>query len=140
MASLSTRQVSRKRTDKSQSPSFKNDGISPKKNHLPRSQVVQEIHDKAKEKQHVVIGSSAATGKTSLLQLLEKRLVEEEGANVIRINLNSTMTVESLLEELAEQGMVQKISHNSENSKTLGCFWMMHRMPTTENLIRSGSL
>jgi hypothetical protein len=106
MASLSTPQVSRKRPDESQSPSLKNDGISPQKNHLPRSEVVQQIYDTARDRQHVVIGSSAATGKTSLLQLLKKKLVEEEeGANVIRIHLNSSMTVQHLMELLTKNGI-----------------------------------
>jgi hypothetical protein len=66
-----------------------------------------------------VIGSSAATGKTSLLQLLKKRLdQEEEGANVVRINLNSTMTVQHLMEELAEYGIVQQMARLGEVKNT----------------------
>jgi hypothetical protein len=106
---FSTPKASRKR-DKSESPTIKNDGISPDKNHLPRSEVVEEIYKAARSNQHVVIGSSAATGKTSLLQLLEKRLMEEEeGASVIRINMNSTDTADSLLQQLAEEGICKEV-------------------------------
>ena len=105
MASLSTPQVSRKRSNKWLSPSFKVAGIFPKKNHLPRASVVQQIYDTAKERQHVVIGSSAATGKTSLLQLLEKRLDEEQGATVVRISMNRMYTNESFMGRLAEEGI-----------------------------------
>jgi len=119
MASLSTPPVSRKRADKSQSPSLKNDGISPQKNHLPRSEVVQRIYDAAKERQHVVIGSSAATGKTSLLQLLKKKLEEEEErVNVVRINMNSTDTADGLLRLLAEKGICKDVEKLSSLENT----------------------
>ena len=110
----------RRVTDKSESPSFKNDGISPQKKHLPRSQVIQAIYDTALEKQHVVLGSSAATGKTSLLQLLEKRLMEEEeeGASAIRINMNSTDTADSLLQQLAEEGICKEVKKLRSLEKT----------------------
>jgi len=51
------------------------------------------IYDTAKERQHVVIVSLATTGKTSLLQLLEKQLEEEKGATVVQISMNRAYTV-----------------------------------------------
>jgi len=40
----------------------------------------------------------AATGKTFLLQLLEKRLLEgEQGASVVRISMNRAYTVKSFM-------------------------------------------
>jgi hypothetical protein len=56
-----------------------------------------------------VIGSSAATGKTSLIQLLEKKLEGETGATVVRIDLNSTDTVESLFQDLAAAGISRRV-------------------------------
>jgi hypothetical protein len=97
--------ASRKRP-KPVSPSFKNDGISLSKPHLPRSDVVQQIYDTAKEKQHVVLGSSAATGKTSLIHLIKMKVLQEDGdANVIRINLNPMHTVDDLMVLLKEKGL-----------------------------------
>jgi hypothetical protein len=94
------------RVPKPVSPSFKNDGISPSKPHLPRSDVVQQIYDTAKEKQHVVLCSSAATGKTSLIQLIKKKVLQEDGdANVIRINLYPMHTVDDLMVLLKEKGL-----------------------------------
>jgi predicted AAA+ superfamily ATPase len=57
----------------------------------------------------VVLASSAATGKTSLLQFLEKRLKEEEGASVIRIDMDRAGTVESLFEQLAKKGIYTEV-------------------------------
>jgi hypothetical protein len=103
---LNRPESSRKRP-KPVSPSFKNDGISLlSKPHLPRSDVVQQIYDTAKEKQHVVLDSSAASGKSSLIQLIEKKVLQEYGdANVIRINLNSMGTLDDLIEQLKEEGL-----------------------------------
>ena len=56
------------------SPSLKTDGIALDRPHLGRERVVQEIFETALEKQFVVLKSPAATGKTSLLQLLEQAL------------------------------------------------------------------
>jgi len=80
MANLETPPSSKGRTGPP-SPSIKSDGISMSSSHLPRTSVVQEIYSIAKTQQHVVVGSSAATGKTSLLQLLAEGL-EAKGANV----------------------------------------------------------
>eukprot|EP00978_Attheya_sp_CCMP212_P021106 scaffold61258_cov52-Attheya_sp.AAC.1 len=104
MATIATPQASRKRTDESQPPSLKADGISSGKKHLPREAAVQKLYTTAKHRQHVVIGSPAATGKTSLLQLLEKRLKEEK-ANVVRINMNRAGSAESLLRQLSRKGI-----------------------------------
>jgi hypothetical protein len=105
MATIATPQASRKRTDESQSPSLKADGISTRQKHLPREAAVQELYNTAKKRQHVVIGSPAATGKSSLIQLLGKKLKGEEGAKVVRINMNSTSTSLSLLNVLKSKGV-----------------------------------
>jgi Cdc6-like AAA superfamily ATPase len=52
-----------------------------------------------------VLGSSAATGKTSLIQLIKEKVLQEDGnANVIRINLNPMDTVDDLMVLLKEKG------------------------------------
>jgi energy-coupling factor transporter ATP-binding protein EcfA2 len=88
MSSLSTPPASTKPQGEKNSPSLKADGISITHNrwYLLRSDVVQEIYSTCKEKQYAVIGSPPATGKTSLLQLLQKAL-EDKGSNVVRLNI-----------------------------------------------------
>jgi hypothetical protein len=108
MATIATPSASEKRTDKSQSPSLKADGISRQKNHLPREAAVEELYNTAKLRQHVVLGSSAATGKTSLLQLLEKKLEREEGTTVLKINLNRGFTATYFLERLAKEAGIEQ--------------------------------
>jgi hypothetical protein len=49
-----------------QSPCLKNDGISIGQLQLPRVKAVQSIYDAAKKRQHVVVSSPPATGKTLL--------------------------------------------------------------------------
>lgn len=102
MTSLSTPSTS-KRTDP-QSPSLKTDGIQTDKNHLPREKVVQNIYNTAKRQQYVVIGSSAATGKTSLLQLLAIGL-EKKGATVVEMSILDRGT-DHLFEFLDRAGIV----------------------------------
>ena len=84
------------------SPSLKNDGIALDRLHLPRNSVVDEIYNNAKSSQHVVIGSPAGTGKTSLIQLLRKKL-KDEGATVVRLNMNSAYSAKDYLEKLREK-------------------------------------
>ena len=123
MSALSTPKASKVRPDGPQSPSLKTDGISISKNHLPRSAVVQEIYSTAKKQQYVVIGSSAATGKTSLLQLLKKRL-EEKGANVIRLNITDEGPDE-LIAELALDGIVKNERKLRELCQNNSAVWLL---------------
>ena len=67
-------------------PVFTTDGILPDRPHLFREAAVEGILRTAREGQYVVIGSSAATGKTALLQLIRQKL-KSQGSNVIRISL-----------------------------------------------------
>jgi predicted AAA+ superfamily ATPase len=104
--------------DKSESPIIKNDGIHPYSNHLPRSKVVEKIYETARSNQHVAIGSSAGTGKTSLLQLLEKRLNEEEGPiEIIVIYMNRSRTADCLLAQLARHGINHEDRHEVRQVK-----------------------
>jgi hypothetical protein len=105
MASLSP-QPSLQQPAPPKSPSLKNDGISTDKLHLPRVKVVQSIYDAALLRQHVVVSSPAATGKTSLLQLLHNKLeIEERNVTVLRINMNDKDTVDDLFVQLARKGI-----------------------------------
>ena len=67
-------------------PHLNTDGIDLQRPHLRRENTVQAILQTARNGQHVVLCSAAATGKTSLLQLLRQRL-KLEGANAKRIFL-----------------------------------------------------
>jgi hypothetical protein len=97
--------------------SLEADGISSQRNHLPREAAVQELYNTAKQRQHVVIGSSAATGKTSLIQLLENKLEREEGTTVLKINLNRSFTAKYYLERLAkEAGIEQSTLKEAKNT------------------------
>ena len=113
-----TPKASTQRPDGSQSPSLKTDGIFIRKNHLPRSDVVQQIYATAKSQQYVVIGASAATGKTSLLQLVEKEL-EQEGANVIRLSILDRGTG-VLFEQLEGEGI-----GNNKKLRELKNTWLL---------------
>jgi len=92
---------------------------SPSKEHLPRTEVVDKIYDAAKSHQHVVIGSSAATGKTSLLQLLKKKLKEDHGdeVNVIRICMSSDESSEYYKELLVTKGIPKEIEELEKSTK-----------------------
>eukprot|EP00529_Nitzschia_sp_RCC80_P029529 CAMPEP_0113491866 /NCGR_PEP_ID=MMETSP0014_2-20120614/27778_1 /TAXON_ID=2857 /ORGANISM="Nitzschia sp." /LENGTH=315 /DNA_ID=CAMNT_0000385673 /DNA_START=281 /DNA_END=1226 /DNA_ORIENTATION=- /assembly_acc=CAM_ASM_000159 len=70
-AMSSSTQPPKAKRAKSKAPQLKLNGIDGERNHLERKQVVEEIYATALKRQYVVIGSSSATGKTSLLQLLE---------------------------------------------------------------------
>jgi hypothetical protein len=106
MSSLSTPPASTRPQGEKNPPSLKVDGISITHNrwYLPRSDVVQAIYSTCKMKQYAVIGSPPATGKTSLLQLLEKGLEDKE-SNVIRLYITD-VGPEELMAKLARQGVV----------------------------------
>mmetsp|Transcript_57127 Transcript_57127/g.139242 ORF Transcript_57127/g.139242 Transcript_57127/m.139242 type:complete len:303 (-) Transcript_57127:2280-3188(-) len=72
-AMSSSTQPPKAKRAKSKAPQLKLNGIDGERNHLERKQVVEEIYATALKRQYVVIGSSSATGKTSLLQLLEAK-------------------------------------------------------------------
>lgn len=55
-----------------------------------------------------MIGSPAATGKTSLIQLLEKKLEREEGTTVLKINLNRCFTTEYYLGTLRKEAGIEQ--------------------------------
>jgi hypothetical protein len=85
-------------------PVLKTDGIVLERLHLPREQKMEEILRTARQRQHVVIGSPPATGKTSLLQLIRHKL-RSQGANVIRMSLRD-VGVDSLSKQLENKGIV----------------------------------
>ena len=94
------------------------DGIDLGKQHLSRCDTLQRIYEAAKENQYVVLGSPPATGKTSLLQLLQKSL-SEKGANVIRFPIRSE--ADALVKNLAENG----ITANEEVMQKLKNTWLL---------------
>ena len=96
------------------SPSLKNDGIALDRLHLPRYSVVDKIYNTAKNSQHVVIGSPAGTGKTSLIQLLQKKL-RDEGANVIRLNMSSAYAADYYITKLREKQIDPADADSLEN-------------------------
>lgn len=64
-----------------------------------------------------MIGSPAATGKTSLIQLLEKKLEGEEGTTVLKITMNHSFTAEYYLGRLAkEAGIKQSTLKEAKNT------------------------
>ena len=68
---------------------LRSDGIFIEREHLPRRDVVQQVIELAQRRQHVVLGSPPATGKTSLLQLIKRQLRDSETAKkVLQIPLN----------------------------------------------------
>jgi len=93
----------RDRDARSPSPVLKSDGISLRGKHLRRRDVVQEIIQTARARQHVILGSPPAMGKTSLIQLLEQQL-KSEGASVIRMQ-GIHLGVQNMLETLREEGI-----------------------------------
>mmetsp|Transcript_57126 Transcript_57126/g.139232 ORF Transcript_57126/g.139232 Transcript_57126/m.139232 type:complete len:362 (-) Transcript_57126:2323-3408(-) len=119
-AMSSSTQPPKAKRAKSKAPQLKLNGIDGERNHLERKQVVEEIYATALKRQYVVIGSSSATGKTSLLQLLEAKL-EDKGANVVRINMRSRTSPVRLLELLKEQGIVDDIKQFRQLEST----WML---------------
>ena len=96
------------------SPSLKSDGIALDRLHLPRYSVVDKIYNTAKNLQHVVIGSPAGTGKTSLIQLLRKKL-RDEGANVIRLNMSSAYAADYYITKLREKQIDPADADSLEN-------------------------
>jgi len=123
MSALLTPKASKARPDGSKPPSLKTDGISMSKNHLPRSDVVQEIFSTATKQQYVVIGSAPATGKTSLLQLLKKG-VEEKGHTVIRLNITD-VGPDELTAELARDGIVKNERKLKEFCQNSSAVWLL---------------
>ena len=93
----------RDRVARSPSPVLKSDGISLRGKHLRRGDIVQEIIQTARARQHVILGSPPATGKTSLIQLLEQQL-KSEGASVIRMQ-GLHLGLQNMLETLREGGI-----------------------------------
>ena len=102
------------------SPSRKLDGIDLGKQHLSRSDTLQRIYEAAKGNQYVVLGSPPATGKTSLLQLLQQSLKTEKGANVIRFPVRSK-PADVLVQKLAEKG----ITDDEEAMQKLQNTWLL---------------
>ena len=76
MAAMATaeRPTKRPSEDEVPSPVLRTDGIAIRSKHLTRQDVVEEIVEIAQARQHVVV-RAPATGKTSLLQLVEKRVL-----------------------------------------------------------------
>lgn len=88
----------------SNAPILKSDGISMKGDHLRRSDIVDSIIQVARARQHVVVGSPPATGKTALLQLVEQKLRGIPGSTVHRLHLKDTGSA-NLFERLAKKGV-----------------------------------
>lgn len=92
-------------------PSLIGDGIILERAHLPRLDLIQQALSTAREYRYVVLGTPAATGKTSLIQLLQQTL-DGNGAKVIRMNMNSAWDARHYLELLKGKG-VDVTDHDS---------------------------
>jgi hypothetical protein len=116
MSSPSTPPASTKPQGEKNPPSLKSDGISINHNrwYLQRSDVVQEIYSIGRKKQYAIIRSPPATGKTSLLQLLEN-------FNVIRMSCNQDVGPDEVRANLASQGIVK----NKQKLEELKPTWVL---------------
>ena len=115
-----TPSTKRPREEQVSSPVLRTDGIALKGNHLKRTNVVNRIISTARERQHVVVGSSPATGKTSLLQLVEQ-IVERDEATVIRFSPRHR-GLGTLFSILAEEGFP---ASGTSKLKQLRNTWLM---------------
>ena len=69
---------------------------------------MQQVIKLAQRRQHVVLGSPPATGKTSLLQLIKRQLRDSETVKkVLQIPLNTTLSVAIVKEKLAGIGITE---------------------------------
>ena len=85
---------------------LRTDGIFIERDHLPRRDVVQRVIELAQLRQHVVLSSPPATGKTSVLQLIKRQLRDSETVRkVLQIPLNTTLSVAAVKEKLAGIGI-----------------------------------
>eukprot|EP00523_Entomoneis_sp_CCMP467_P012077 CAMPEP_0168717728 /NCGR_PEP_ID=MMETSP0724-20121128/149_1 /TAXON_ID=265536 /ORGANISM="Amphiprora sp., Strain CCMP467" /LENGTH=468 /DNA_ID=CAMNT_0008764213 /DNA_START=9 /DNA_END=1415 /DNA_ORIENTATION=+ len=82
--------------------------------HLRRDAVVNSIIAAARSRQFVVVGAPPATGKTSLLQLVENNLRQKHGATVHRLHLKDTGETH-LLERLKNKGIEEDRLDDLEN-------------------------
>ena len=103
-------------------PSLKTDGIALDRQHLGREKVVQEIFETALEKQFVVLGSPAATGKTSLLQLLEQALKvrakeKQQECRVIRFH-TVDIGADALIRQLEKKGISNDVEVLRQHKNT----------------------
>ena len=113
----------------SQSPvsSFKSNGITLSKAHLPRKDVVDDIFEKADKHQIVVVASPASTGKTSLLQLIRKRLIDEdqEGLDVVKLYMRSDKTSDYYTDLLANEYGIDSTNQKKVDDSNKKVFWLL---------------
>ena len=97
------------------------DGILINREHLERSELVGRVIQETREgKQHVVVGSPPATGKTSLLQLIEKEYRNAYNATrVIKLTINESMKPQFLFDHLDGKGISQDADKLAQLGDTL---------------------
>jgi energy-coupling factor transporter ATP-binding protein EcfA2 len=101
--------------------SRRSDGIALDRRYLPRAEIIQDVYEKAKEHNFVVLSAPPSSGKTSLLQLLEDRLRKEKNTiTAIALSVR-TLTVEELLRQFSERG----INSDGEARRKLQNTWLL---------------
>ena len=99
---------------------LRSDGILLEREHLGRNAAVNEIIDLARSRQYVVLGSPPATGKTSLLQLVQKKL-RSQGATVKRLPLTGFLTIEEVKTKINQLGL----SADEDDMKNVVNTWLL---------------
>ena len=84
-------------------PLLRNDGILIDREHLKRKDAVKEIIELARSKQYVILASPPATGKTSLLQLVQQEL-RRQGATTKKLHLTGYLTIGEVKGKLNQVG------------------------------------
>lgn len=98
---------------------YQNDGIDLKRDHLRQKDAVVDITKLTRERKHIILGSPPAMGKTSLLQLVKKEFLKDEGIKVLHRCLRTLDKVEKILAKLEKLGIKDdEDSSSDENGKS----------------------
>lgn len=89
------------------------DSIDMRRPHLGRGNAIADIINIAREKQHVIIGGSPATGKSSLLELLARN-VNESGHASVSMDLENTATAPNEMIDLLKSHGVTSNRNETE--------------------------
>ena len=85
---------------------YQNDGIDLQRDHLRRKDAVVDIVKLTRERKHIVLGSPPAMGKTSLLQLVKKELLQQDDKiKVLHRCLTNLVKVERVVAKLGKLGI-----------------------------------
>ena len=94
---------------------YQNDGIDLQRDHLRRNDSVVEIVKLTRERKHIVLGSTPAMGKTSLLQLVKKELLQQDNdIKVLHRCLNDLVEVKKVVAKLGNLGIKEDGDSDSD--------------------------